>query len=205
MIEIRILVIEDDPLIAADIEQSLNNIDFRVSAVVYHAADAFYQLQYNTPDAVMMDINLQEEQDGIDIAHVINEQYHIPFIFLTSHADRGTLDRAKKTHPSGYIVKPFDEHDLLAGLEIALYNHAQRQTLLQPKLSLTLINKQLLKPLSEREFDVLQSIYEGKTNRQMAEQMFVSVNTIKTHIANIYLKLDVPSRTAAIAKVRAFV
>jgi len=106
--------------------------------------------------------------------------------------------------PAGYIVKPFDENDLLAGLEIALYNHASRQTALQPNLSFTLINKNCSQPLSEREFDVLQCIYEGKTNQQMADQLYVSINTIKTHIGNIYLKLDVPSRTAAIAKIRSW-
>ncbi len=202
MSEIRILVVEDDPLIAADIEQCLNNIDFRVSGVAYDPDEAFLQLKTNTPDAVILDISLGEEKDGIDIASIIHQEYHLPFIYLTSHADRGTLDRAKKTFPSGYVVKPFDEKDLLTSLEIALYNHAQKQTAANPQLSLVLINKHLPKPLSEREFDVLQHMYEGKTNNQMAEAMFVSVNTIKTHIANIYLKLDVPSRTAALAKIR---
>ena len=136
------------------------------------------------------------------IANTINEQYHLPFIFLTSYADKQTLDRVKKTKPAGYIVKPFDERDLLAGLEIALYNFAQKQTALHPVLSMALINKQLPKALTDREFEILQAIYEGKTNQQMAETLFVSVNTIKTHIANIYFKLDTPSRTAAIAKVR---
>jgi len=204
MSEIRILVVEDDPLIAADIEQCLNNLDFHVSGIAYEPSEALLQLQTNTPDGVILDINLGEKEDGVDIATIINEQYHLPFIFLTSHADRNTLERAKKTFPSGYVVKPFDENDLLTSLEIALYNHAQRQTAIQPVLSAHLINKHLLKPLSERELDVLQQMYEGKTNNQMAENMFVSVNTIKTHVANIYLKLDVPSRTAAIAKVRAW-
>lgn len=204
MSEIRILIVEDDPLIAADIEQCLNNIDFSISGIAYDPDEALFQLNNNTPDAVILDINLGEEKDGVDIAAIIHKDYHLPFIYLTSHADRSTLDRAKKTFPSGYVVKPFDEKDLLSNLEIALYNHAQRQTAVQPQLSLVLINKHLMKPLSEREFDVLQHMYEGKTNNQMAESMFVSVNTIKTHIANIYLKLDVPSRTAAIARVRSW-
>jgi len=204
MIEIRILVVEDDPLIAADIEQCLNNINFQVSAVVHTYDDALYQLQHNLPDAVLMDINLEDEKDGIDIGEVINNTYKLPFIYLSSHADRQTLERAKKTFPAGYIVKPFDERDLLANLEIALYNYALKNNVKQPHLSHAVINKHILKPLSEREFEILQAIYEGKTNQQMAEILFLSVNTIKTHIANIYLKLDVASRTAAIAKVRSW-
>jgi len=204
MIEIRILVVEDDPLIAADIEQCLNNINFQVSAVVHTYDDALYQLQHNLPDAVLMDLNLEDETAGIDSGEVINNTYKLPFIYLSSHADRQTLERAKKTFPAGYIVKPFDERDLLANLEIALYNYALKNNVKQPHLSHAVINKHILKPLSEREFEILQAIYEGKTNQQMAEILFLSVNTIKTHIANIYLKLDVASRTAAIAKVRSW-
>lgn len=202
MSEIRILVIEDEPFIAMDIEQTLNNIDFSVSAIAHTYAEALSQLQTNTPDAVLLDINLEDEKDGIDIAEIIHQQYHLPFIFLTSHADKSTLDRAKKTQPAGYIVKPFEEKDLLAGLEIALYNFSLRES--KPTLSLPNINKHILAQISDREFDVLVAIYEGKTNQQMAESLFVSVNTIKTHISNIYLKLDVASRTAAIAKVRSW-
>ena len=203
MNEIRILVVEDEPLIAMDIEQTLNNIDFAVSAVVHTYADAIHQLKTNTPEAVLLDINLEDEKDGIDIANVINEQYHLPIVFLTSHADKNTLDRAKKTQPAGYIVKPFEEKDLLAGMEIALYNFSMRN-INKPTLSLANINKHILSQISEREFDVLIAIYEGKTNMQMADSLFVSVNTIKTHISNIYIKLDVASRTAAIAKVRSW-
>jgi DNA-binding NarL/FixJ family response regulator len=200
--EIRVLIVEDDPLIAIDIEQILSNLNFKVSGVSYNAEDALLQLKDNTPDAVLMDINLEDGKDGIDIAAVINELYNLPFIFLTSHADRNTLERAKKTKPAGYIIKPFDEKDLLAGLEIALYNYAQNKFAQQPTLSMHSINKHLPNALSEREFDVLMSIYEGKTNQQMADALFVSVNTIKTHIGNIYSKLEVQSRTAAVAKVR---
>jgi DNA-binding NarL/FixJ family response regulator len=200
---IKVLVVEDEPLIAIDIEQILNNINFQVTHTAFSVEEALKSLANNTPDAVLLDINLGEEKNGIDIAHIINQQYQIPFIFLTSHADRITLDEAKKAKPSGYIVKPFDERDLLAGLEIALYNHAQRSTLLQPQLSLININKKIATPLTEREFDVLQAMYEGKTNLQMANDLFVSVNTIKTHVSNILLKLDVASRTAAIAMARA--
>ena len=202
MNEIKILIVEDDPLIAADIEQCLNNIDFQVSSVVYNTEDAIHQLEINTPDAVLLDINLGEKTDGIDIADTINKKYQLPFLYITSHADRQTIERAKKTQPAGYIVKPFDERDILAGLEIALYNYSQRKNISQPILSFSNINKRLTRSLSEREFEILQAIYDGKTNQQMAESLFVSVNTIKTHITNIYIKLDVASRTAAIAKIR---
>jgi len=201
MSEIRVLIVEDEPLIAFDIETILTNIDFSVSAISHNYNDAIFQLQNNIPDAVLLDVNLNDKQDGIDIGTIIHQQYKIPFVYITSYADKGTLERAKKTRPAGYIVKPFEEKDILAGLEIALYNFYERDTI-KTNISLQEINKHILSFISEREFDVLKAIYEGKTNQQMADELFVSVNTIKTHISNIYLKLDVANRTAAIAKVR---
>lgn len=204
MLEIKVLIVEDDPLIAIDIEQILNNLNFRVSGTAYNPEDALLSLKNNTPDIVLLDVNLDSDKDGIHIAEIINEKYQLPFIYLTAHADKTTLERAKKTKPAGYIIKPFDERDLLAGIEIGLYNYSQLKLAQRPQLQLQNVNKNLKHPLSEREFEVLVSIYEGKTNEQMANEQFVSINTIKTHISNIYFKLDVGSRTSAIAKVISF-
>jgi DNA-binding NarL/FixJ family response regulator len=201
MIEIKVLIVEDDPLIAIDIEQILSNLNFRVSGTAFNADDALQCLKNNTPDIVLLDVNLESDKDGINIAEIINEKYQLPFIYLTAHADKNTLERAKKTKPAGYIIKPFDERDLLAGIEIGLYNYSQLKMAQRPKLSLTAINKHLKNIITEREFNVLIAIYEGKTNEQMANEQFVSINTIKTHISNLYFKLDVNSRTTAIAKV----
>lgn len=202
MSEIRILIIEDDPIIAADIADYLNNVDYRVSGIAYNPTQAFEQLKSNSPDLVLLDINLSAEQNGIDIATFIHQNHAIPFIFLTSYSTREVLNKAKITEPSGYIVKPFDEEDLFATIEIALYNFAQKQKYTRPLLDFSRINKGLVNPLSDREFGVLQEIFEGKTNQQMADALFVSVSTIKTHISNIFFKFEVNSRTSLMAKLR---
>ncbi|NND34928.1 MAG: response regulator transcription factor [Saprospiraceae bacterium] len=200
MSQIRVLVVEDEPLIAEDIRETLDNIDFEVSGVAYDSDTALQELSGNTPDIALLDVNLGSEMDGIDIAEIINKEYRIPFIFLTSYADRDTVDRAKLTRPMGYIVKPFDERDLFTTLEIALHNFS----LAQPKVDMTLdgLNRQLLGKLTQKEFEILMSIFDGKTNRQMAEEHFISLNTIKTHVKNLYDKLDVHTRTQALAKLR---
>ncbi len=200
--DIQVLVVEDEPLIAEDIRETLDNIDFSVSAVVYDSESALTELANNTPDIALLDVNLDGEMDGIQIAELINEKYHIPFVFLTSYADRDTVDRAKRTRPMGYIVKPFDENDLFTTLEIALFNYSQAQPVVETTLED--VNKKILGMMTQKEFDVLLSLKAGKTNRQMAEEHFVSVNTIKTHIKNIYDKLDVNSRTMAVARFRGF-
>jgi DNA-binding NarL/FixJ family response regulator len=200
MSNIRVLVVEDEPLIAEDIRETLDNIDFEVSGVAYDSDVALHELSSNTPDIVLLDINLGSNIDGIDIAEIINKRYQIPFIYLTSYADRSTVDRAKHTRPMGYIVKPFDERDLFTTLEIALFNFSQAQ----PKIELNLdhLNTKLLGKLTQKEFEILTSIFDGKTNRQMADEHYISLNTIKTHVKNLYDKLDVHTRTQAIARLR---
>ncbi|MEO7309357.1 MAG: response regulator transcription factor [Chitinophagaceae bacterium] len=202
MSEIRILIVEDEPLIAEDISSVLQRNDYIISAIVYSKADTFTQLQTNLPDMALLDINLNGGMEGIEIAGAINQQYNIPFVFITSYSDRHTLDKAKQTEPSGYIVKPFNEAGLYSTLEIALYNHAQKNKRKFPELMLDKINHHIRQAVSEREFAMLQLIYDGKTNKQIAEALFISPNTVKKHINNTYLKLGATSRATAIAALR---
>ncbi|HQZ75464.1 MAG TPA: response regulator transcription factor [Chitinophagaceae bacterium] len=202
MSKFRVLIVEDEPVIAENISMYLDNNDFEVSGIAYDSGEAIEQLQNNTPDAAILDINLESEEDGIDIANFINQRYQIPFLFLTSYSDKETLQRAKNVNPSGYIVKPFNEKTLLASLEIAINNHAADTNKKMPLLTMDKINRYLLSPLSDREFEVVQLIYEGITNNQIAERIFVSVNTVKTHLKNIYLKLDANTRYGVIIRLR---
>jgi DNA-binding NarL/FixJ family response regulator len=202
MNDIKVLIIEDEPLIAEDIAACLKRSDYRVSGIVYSAEDALPELARNPPDIAMIDINLNGGQEGIAIACAINERFYIPFIYLTSYSDRKTLEVAKNTGPSGYIVKPFTEAGLCATLEIALHNYAQKNKHQYPDLLLHKINQHLLSALSLREFDVIQLIYEGCSNHQIADKLFVSNNTVKVHIKNAYLKLDAVSRSTVIVRLR---
>ena len=202
MSDIRVLIVEDEPLIAEDIAQGLEKNEFLVSAVVYSKEDAIEQLNNNLPDMVLLDINLSGEMSGIEIGEKINSDYNIPFIFITSYSDKQTLEKAKHTEPSGYILKPFNEAILYTTLEIALYNHAQKNKRKFPELSINKINLHLTDHISEREFSLLQLIYDGKTNKQIADSLFISTNTVKKHINNTYLKLDVNSRATSIARLR---
>lgn len=198
----KILIVEDEPVIAENISLYLDNNDFEVSGIAYDAEEAFEQLKVNTPDAVILDINLESDHNGIDIARHINQRYRLPFLFLTSYSDKNTLERAKQVKPDGYIVKPFNERTLLASLEIAISNHAAENNHDLPSLSMEKINSSLLSPLSDREFEIAQLAYHGMTNSQIAEKVFISVNTIKTHLKNIYLKLDAGTRLQVLQKLR---
>lgn len=200
MATIRILVVEDEPLIAEDIREYLTNINYTVDAIAHNKAQALRALETQTPDMVLLDINLGGNMDGLELANIINQQHHVPFVFLTSYSHHSIIEQAKVTRPMGYILKPFDEKDLYSTIEIALYNFSQGA---RPRhFNLEALNKRIHNPLTEKEFEILKDIYNGCTNKQMAERHFVSVNTVKTHLQNLYDKLDVRSRSEAIVKLR---
>lgn len=203
MTRIKVLVVEDDPLIAEDIREFLTNADYEVAAVVHHKEAAYRALKNAVPDIALLDINLNHTMDGLTIAGHINVHYQIPFIYLTSYSGKSVVTEAKQTRPMGYIVKPFDESDLYAAIEVALFNHSQRNQI--HHFSRNTLNKQIENDLTAKEFEILMDLYEGRTNKQMSEKHFVSINTIKTHIQNIYLKMNTNSRTTTIARLRQLV
>lgn len=199
---IKIIIVEDEPLIAEGIALHLKNSIFSVSAIAYDADEALQLLQTKTPDIAILDINLEGGKDGIQIAEYINKACPMPFIYLTSYSDKAIMDRAKATSPSGFIVKPFNKNTLLASLEIAVSNFSQHSNNHVPQLSLGKINKFLPDPLSEREYEILQLLYEGKSNQEICDMLFIAMNTVKRHVTNTYFKLDVKSRTEAITQIR---
>lgn len=195
-----ILIVEDEPLIAEDIAGCLEDHGFDVAGMASSGELALELLQTVQPDAILLDINLGAGMDGIEVGSIVSEKYRLPFVFLTSHADKGTLERAKHTHPAGYLLKPFDGSALMAALEVTLYNHLNKRHD-QNELSLDLVNNVLPTPLSEREFELLELIQQGKTNREIGEALFISVNTVKTHLQNLFEKLDVGNRTQALFRI----
>ena len=202
MTDVRVLIVEDEPLIAEDISDFLGDIDYICAGIAYDSETALDMMVNRHPDIALLDINIEGALDGIEVAHRIKNKYNIPFVYLTSHSDKATLDKAKLTLPYGYIVKPFNEKDLLSTLEMALFRHANENKNKLPKSEL--INNAIANPLTDKEYTCLVQLFDGLTNKQMAEKQFVSVNTIKTHLKNLFLKIDVPNRTSAIQKVMSY-
>ncbi|WP_221031684.1 ATP-binding response regulator [Actomonas aquatica] len=120
---IRILVVEDEAILAEDLRESLERQSYKVIETVDNAEDARRVVQESKPDLIMMDIHLAGSEDGISTAASIRQLHDIPIIFLTAHSDQATLDRAKRTSPYGYLVKPFEDQELRAAIETATYRH----------------------------------------------------------------------------------
>jgi len=117
----KILIVEDEPLIADDIAFILEDEGYNIIGKAIDTEEAIELIDMNTPDLVLLDISLDDDEDGVDLAHKINKKYHIPFIFITSHSDRLTINRVKKTNPCGFIVKPFKAAEIISTVAISLY------------------------------------------------------------------------------------
>lgn len=200
MSKFSVLIVEDEPMIAHDLEAALNNLDYSVCGIAYNPTMALDKLAQRQADLVILDVHLGSGlADGISIGQLIQDKYHLPFIYLTSFTDRATLDRAKQTYPMAYLVKPFEEDELFRTLEIALHTYSR----LNPSTSSDLqrFNTQLSEPLSTKEMEVLADLLACMTNRQIAEKHFLSVNTIGTHVKNIFGKCGVNGRMELMKRV----
>ena len=126
MAKVKIAVVEDEIIIADNICSALENLGYDVLEPAISYTEALETIDNQKPDIVILDIQLSGKKDGIDLAWKIKEDYDIPFIFLTSNADKLTVERVKKLAPPAYLVKPFNKDDLYTSIEIALFNHTKK-------------------------------------------------------------------------------
>ncbi len=116
----KILLVEDDDVIAKVADWRLKNLGYLVCGRATSGAEAMELVVNAKPDLVLMDINIKGDVDGIETAKMIKDGFKIPVVYVTSHSDGPTLERAKATHPDGFIVKPFDDKDLRVAIQLAL-------------------------------------------------------------------------------------
>ncbi|AMM41277.1 multi-sensor hybrid histidine kinase [Candidatus Desulfofervidus auxilii] len=137
MAKAQILVVEDEGIIAQDIQNTLKKLGYAVPAIAYSGKEGIEKAQEIQPDLVLMDIVLGGGIDGIEAAEQIRRRFHIPVVYLTAYADEKTLERAKITEPFGYILKPFEEKELYITIEMALYKHEMERRLKESQQWLT--------------------------------------------------------------------
>ncbi|TAH52260.1 MAG: response regulator [Chloroflexota bacterium] len=129
MNDTRIMIVEDERIVAKDLQFRLQGLGYEVAAMASEGHDAVAKASSSRPNLVLMDIRLENGMDGIQAAEQIRNELDIPVVFLTAYADQATLARAKITEPFGYILKPFEERELQSTIEIALYRHKAEQKL----------------------------------------------------------------------------
>jgi signal transduction histidine kinase len=129
MTQAQILIVEDELLVANDLAGSLKDLEYAVAGIATSGEDALELASAHKIDLVLMDIRLAGKLDGIETAEQMLTRFNLPVIYLTAHNDKQTLERAKITTPYGYILKPFEERELHASVEMALYRHQTEQLL----------------------------------------------------------------------------
>jgi PAS domain S-box-containing protein len=123
MSKTRVMVVEDESIVAIDIGQRLEGLGYEVTATVSSGEKAIEMAEKTRPDLILMDIVLKGKIDGIEAASQIGDNLGIPVVYLTAYSDEKTLKRAKLTGPFGYIIKPFEDRELHSVIEVALYKH----------------------------------------------------------------------------------
>jgi CheY-like chemotaxis protein len=121
--KVRILIVEDEQIVAEDLRQTLETMGYIVVGVVSRGERAVESARQEVPDLILMDIMLSGEMDGISAAQQIRSEHDIPIIYVTAYADSQLIERAKVTEPYGYIVKPFNDREVQSNIEIALFKH----------------------------------------------------------------------------------
>jgi DNA-binding LytR/AlgR family response regulator len=168
MEKLNIFIVEDESIVAKDIQNSLTKLGYNVVGIANNGTDAIERITELVPDLVLMDIMIKGDLTGIDVSEKIKEKISVPIIFLTAYADEGTLAKAKITEPYGYILKPFKEIDLHSTIEMAVYKHEKDAAVL-------------------KERDLLYAMVENKDDANK-DILFVKANSrlVKVHLKDIY-------------------
>jgi PAS domain S-box-containing protein len=136
-----IFIVEDELIVASDIKDTLAGLGYDIKGIAKSGEIALEKISETRPDLVLMDIHLTGAMDGIEVAEKIHALFNIPVIYLTAFADKNLVERAEKTNPSGYLLKPFNERQIQIAIEIALNNFALQQQLEEHDATInTLIN-----------------------------------------------------------------
>lgn len=208
----KILIVEDEAIVLLDLKSTITKLGYEVVGTATNYDDALLVVQANQPDLIMMDVNLKNSKDGIEIATKILESKYIPIIYLTAYSDEATTQRAIKTNPVGYIIKPFKRDDLKVGIQLGLF----KANLIIPKMFIDkekqhlgenyyynfksdiLYFKDAMIKLSTKESKLLKLLLTARGNVVPFEQLeyelwgenAMSSSTLRTLIYRLRAKLD---------------
>ena len=189
---IRIMLIDDHPVVRAGLRAVLNS--FGDVEVVAEADNGNAEVP-NGVDVVVTDIQMPGSS-GIDLTRRLTKAGGPPVLILTTYDTQSDVVAAMEAGALGYLLKDAPEEDL----HDAVLKAARRERVLSPQAAGVLADR-VMNPneaLSAREIEILQALKTGASNRQIADTLFISLATVKTHLIHIYEKLGVDNRTAAV-------
>lgn len=175
--KINILIVEDEIIIAKHIEQILLLNDFKLIKIASNYRKAIKTLDESIIDLVLCDVNLGEEKNGIDLLEESRKKNNIPFIFITAYNDSDTIKRINDNNVSYYITKPFTEKQLISTLKLVMENLPDKDK------------------VTKREIEIIKLLSKGFSSKKIAEELFISFNTVEAHRKNMLKKLDCKNTT----------
>jgi len=184
---IKILIVEDNVIIADDMQTMLEDIGYEIVGNVIDFEQAEQVLSKNYVDLVLIDIILSSDKTGIDLGQHIRENYNLPFIFVTSNSDKATVEIAKKVKPNGYLVKPFEQEDLFTSIEIALSSFSYENNATSNKSVTNKNNVNEQDKANVKNAVLKDSIFVKKNNLYYRIQ-FDEIHFIKAD--NVYLEIN---------------
>lgn len=199
---VRVLIVDDHPLMRAGLTALFETdpaID--VIAAVGTTAEAVTEAKRTQPDVVLMDLQFNRVFEGAQATREIRELPHPPAVLILTNFDTDAdIIEAIEAGAAGYLLKDAAPEEITAAIHAA----AAGQTALAPSVASRLLAR-MQKPhtsLSGRELEVLRLVADGHSNTDIARRLHLSETTVKSHLAHIYPKLGVNSRTAAVAAAR---
>lgn len=181
----QVLLIEDEFIIAKDIKLLLEKENNTTVQIARNYEEAQLRYRANDFDVILCDINLNEEKDGIDIITEFKKTKTLPVVFLTAYDSPDIVNRAKKTMPFAYLLKPFNELQLKVTIDLAYLNYKKESDSIVENTDYT---KQL-EELTKREKEILVVLASGKTSKETGEYLNISSHTVEKHKKNIKKKL----------------
>lgn len=190
---VRVLIIEDEIIIARFIEQQLLSGFQCTTRIAVSVSETRAAMPDMLPHLLLCDINLHEEQSGIELITELRRQYAFEVIFITSYQNRSIIEQASATNPANYIIKPVDEAQLFAGVQLVMNKIIHHPTAGEKIMTPTGL-------LNTTELSILQLIRNNKTTKEIAQTLFLSPYTIKNHRHNICRKLQLEDGNNALLK-----
>jgi len=201
---INILIVENESIVARDLSMTLSRLGHNIVGIANSGERAISLAKEFNPQMILMDINLGVGISGIEAGNKINKKVKTAIVYLTAFADEKTLEKAKETDRYGYLLKPYSATSLKTTIELA-YAKYKQETEKEELAKITKDESAILlsflfentitnQPITLSELKVLDLLVEGKSNLEIKNELFISLNTVKFHIKNIYKKFKVNTR-----------
>lgn len=185
----KILIVEDEMITSLEMRMKIENWGYSIIDNINSSADAVEIAIKKRPDLIIMDVVLNGDEDGISAAENIQKHVDIPIIYVTAYSSDMIMERAHKTYPYAYIIKPFDDNELKFAIELALKKHELKKELKEQQELYSIISKNLgdviwIMDLASSKFTYVSDSVEdlrGYTPDEVLEQSMEEVLTIESY------------------------